>query len=133
MCVLFEMGRGFLEIFFFQNLVSVATENKLTPKHLQDLKSPEIINYISTFADKQNFEFYIYKLNLFQIVKEIKIKIHDFLRVLEFNLNQIKNLDEGDIIGNFLYKKRFWNIYIKVPSMREKRGVCFYENKKGKK
>ena len=102
MCVLFEKGRGFLEKKFYQNLVSVARENKLTPKYLKDLQSPEIINYISTFAEKQNFEFYIYKLNLFQTTKENKIKINDFLRVLEFNLNQVESLDEGDIIGKYL-------------------------------
>ena len=70
-------------------------ENKLTPKYLQYFQS----NCISSFLVKQNFEFYIYKLNLFQTTKENKIKIDDFLRVLEFNLMLIEILDEGDIIG----------------------------------
>ena len=69
---------------------------------MQDLESTDKMNYISTFAEKQNLEFYIYKLNLFQTTKENKIKINDFLRVLEFNLNQVESLDEGDIIGKYL-------------------------------
>ena len=65
-----------------------------------ELNSPEILNYISYYAEKKNTEFYIYKLNIFQTPKVAKIKIHDFLKVIEFNISQIQSLDEGDIISN---------------------------------
>ena len=102
---------------FFQNLLALAKTN-LTPKHLLELNSPEIINYISHFADKNEHEFYIYKLNIFQTTTEFKIKIYDFLKVIEFNLSQFETFEEGDIISNlniilFLIwvKKNIWKIF----------------------
>ena len=110
MCILFEKGRGMIEKKFFQNLLALAKTN-LTPKHLRELNSSEVINYISHFADKKEHEFYIYKLNIFQTPKEFKIKSYDFLKVIEFNLSQFETFEEGDIISNL--KIRLSLIWIK--------------------
>ena len=83
---------------FFQTLLSLS-KTTLYPRHLLELDSLEIINYISHFVEKNHFEFYIYKLNIFRTPNEAKIKMYDFLKVIEFNLSQIKTLDEGDIIS----------------------------------
>jgi hypothetical protein len=98
MCIFYEKGRGIIGKKFFQTLHSLSNNN-LSLRYVIDFDCPEIINYISIFAEKDNFEFYIYKLNLFQITKENKIKMCDFLKVIEFNLSQIETLDEGDIIS----------------------------------
>ena len=74
-----------------------------TPNDLLEMSnrsSPEIVNYISNFVEQNDFEFYIYKLNLFKAIKD-NIKISDFLKIMEFNLSQIEILDEGDIISKF--------------------------------
>lgn len=99
MCILYEKGRGLIAKQFFQTLCSLSKTN-LLPRHLLELDSPEIVNYISHFVDKECFEFYIYKLNIFQTAIENKIKMYDFLKVIEFNLSQFETLDEGDIISN---------------------------------
>ena len=112
MCVFYEKGRGIIEKKFFENLIFLS-KFELTRNDLLELgkgSSPEIINYISYFVEKKDFEFFIYKLNLFKRMKEDRIKITDLLKIIEFNLSQIENLDEGDIISKY-HLHQIQNIY----------------------
>jgi hypothetical protein len=100
-CILFEKGRGIIEEKFLENVILLSKTN-LAPKHLLEIKSPGILNYINTFVDQNDLEFFIFKLNLFRSPKEARIRIFDFLEILKANLVQIEILEEGDVISKFI-------------------------------
>jgi hypothetical protein len=100
-CVIFEYDKGFVCEKLLQDLKSIAQAQEINKKHLLELSanSAGIINFINHFADKQQFEFYIYKINLLLTPNNNKIKCDEFLNTLELNLNLMRTFDEGDIVG----------------------------------
>ena len=101
MCILFEKGDGILESDVYKKIKEMA-KNNLTRDCLKNLVSKEIFNYPAFYSQKANHEFFIYDLNIFETPKKEKSKIEIFLKRLEFNLNEINKLDEGDVVGMIL-------------------------------
>lgn len=99
MCIFYEKGKGIIEKRFFETLMLLSNFN-LSPSDLLELNAFEVVNFISHFVEKKHFEFYIYKLNIFN--DNIKISLYDRLKVIEVNLLQIETLEEGDIISKKL-------------------------------
>jgi hypothetical protein len=97
MCLLFESGIG-IKTNEFNKLMAIS-KNQLTREYLKNLSSEKIFNFIAYYAEKTKFEFYIYDLNIFETPKKANLKIDKFLELLQMNLKEIDNLEDGDTIG----------------------------------
>jgi transcription initiation factor IIE alpha subunit len=97
LCLLFETGKGIITN-EFNKLMAIA-KNQPTREYLENLTSEKIFNFISYYAEKTKYEFYIYDLNIFETPKIANLKIEKFLEILQMNLKEIDNLENGDMIG----------------------------------
>jgi len=98
MCILFEKDTGILKNEVFCKMVQMS-KNNFTRECITKLNSKEIFDYITFYAQKTKQEFFIYDLNIFETAKKGNLKIQKFFESLEFNLNEIHNLEEGDVVG----------------------------------
>ncbi len=97
MCFLFETGKGIITN-EFDKLMAIA-KNQPTREYLENLTSEKIFNFISYYAEKTKYEFYIYDLNIFETPKKANLKVEKFLKIFQMNLKEINNLENGDTIG----------------------------------
>ena len=56
--------------------------------------------------DRQDKEFYKYDMNIFQTINNNPKKKFEFIKTLEFNLNEIASLEEGDGI---MFERGFYH------------------------
>ena len=102
--VLFEKGNGLIKDsiqYITKNLDSKKLELNINQK--TDLQLILVNQYKAFQSDAQ---FYKYDLHLFTTANNNKMKSADLLQILQFNLCQIDQLEEGDII---MFERGFYH------------------------
>jgi hypothetical protein len=102
--VLFEKGYGIIKDsieYIFKNME--IKNPKFDLKQKTDLQLILVNHYKAIQSDAQ---FYKYDLNLFTTAYSNKMKSVDLLQILQFNLCQIDQLEEGDII---MFERGFYH------------------------
>jgi hypothetical protein len=105
---LFERDKGVYQSSFRAlehiNPLNKQSLSKIRSKSIENLPIIDLkeINKTDEELSKSpwsSVEFYVYKLNLVDILAVNKIKSRQLLETLVFNLNLIKNITEEDIVG----------------------------------
>jgi hypothetical protein len=94
--VLFEKGNGLIKDSI--QYISKNLDNKKPKFDIKQKTNLQLILVNQYKAFRSEAQFYKYDLNLFTTANNNKMKSADLLQILQFNLCQIDQLEEGDII-----------------------------------
>ena len=94
--VLFEKGNGLIKDSI--QYISKNLDNKKPKFDIKQKTNLQLILVNQYKAFRSEAQFYKYDLNLFTTANNNKMKSSDLLQILQFNLCQIDQLEEGDII-----------------------------------
>lgn len=92
---MYEKERG-IDKPLFDKLASIKNISRDTLKN-ENTFNEKAIDF-GELANADDLEFDLYRMNVFEICQRESIKPNGLFEVLKFNLSQIDNLEEGDIV-----------------------------------
>ena len=75
----------------------IAQSNNFSSEFFENIQCNEIFS-LKNYSFKENLEYFVYNLNIFNSLIQNHTMIKSFCSILEANLNVIEKVQEGDVI-----------------------------------
>ncbi len=81
------------------NFKPLSGEKNLVKTDFLKLKFDFLVELSEFRPNECHYEFFVYKMNLFQTSKEFKLNTLDLVKTLQINMERLHELQEGDIVS----------------------------------